>query len=151
MGNKRKLDEFSYALGVIDAFNEVVRGGVKKLALAHPVREKMQRDKLAEAAEEICKSYGTKLYLEEEPLLTDLFPLSLNNGTYNILFYQKEEVLEAYLGLKKSKAELEASGRYRGAERRAIAEKFGRLLSYSEEAIERLIAENAEKEKEAGC
>ncbi len=144
--NKRNIDGFSYALGVVDAFNEVVRSGVKKLALAHPMRERAQRDELAEAAREICRAYGTKLYLEDDPLLTDLFPVSLNKGTYNILFYGQEQVLETYLALKQRKMELVAAGRYQGEQRREVAKTFGQLLCYSEEAIERLIAQNQEKE-----
>ena len=31
---------------------------------------------------------------EDEPLLTDLFPLSLNRGKYNILYYADPAVLE---------------------------------------------------------
>ena len=99
----REIDSFSYAMGVIDAFNEVVRSGVKSLALAHPVKDRQLREELAQAAQEICAQYGTKLYKEDDPLLTDLFPLSLNQGTYNILFYQKEEVLAEYLALKQKK------------------------------------------------
>ena len=30
------LDSFSYQCGVIDAFNEVVKAGVKRIALSHP-------------------------------------------------------------------------------------------------------------------
>ena len=32
----KKLDRYSYQCGVIDAFNEVVRAGVKRIALSHP-------------------------------------------------------------------------------------------------------------------
>ena len=43
----KKLDEYSYQCGVIDAFNEVVRAGVKRIALSHPVdtkEEAMRRE-----------------------------------------------------------------------------------------------------------
>lgn len=143
----REMDSFSYAMGVIDAFNEVVRAGVKKLALAHPVKDRKLRDELAQAAEGICAQYGTKLYKEDDPLLTDLFPISLNRGTYNILFYQRDEVLAEYLELKQRKRQLQAEGRYAGQERREIARAFGHLLSYTDEAIERLIEDNREKEQ----
>lgn len=142
----REMDSFSYAMGVIDAFNEVVRAGVKKLALAHPVKDRQLREELAQAAEGICAQYGTKFYKEDDPLLTDLFPVSLNRGTYNILFYQSEEVLAEYLELKQRKEQLQEEGRYAGQERREIARAFGHLLSYTDEAIERLIACNHEKE-----
>ena len=36
----KKLDRYSYQCGVIDAFNEVVRAGVKRIALSHPVDTK---------------------------------------------------------------------------------------------------------------
>ena len=32
----KEMDKYSYQCGVIDAFNEVVRAGVKRLTLAHP-------------------------------------------------------------------------------------------------------------------
>ncbi|WP_079698976.1 MULTISPECIES: hypothetical protein [Oscillospiraceae] len=142
----KELDRFSYACGVIDAFNEVVRAGVKRMALAHPCPSREERDSYLPFAEKICSQYGTRCYAEDEPLLTDLFPVTLNRGTYNLIFYKNESDLEEYLALKAQKARLCAAGAYRDEARREIAEGFGRLLSYTDEAIGRLIEENKEKE-----
>lgn len=142
----KELDRFSYACGVIDAFCEVVRAGIKRMALAHPCRSRQERDSYLPFAEKICEQYGIRYYVEDEPLLTDLFPVTLNRGTYNLIFYKNEADLKEYLALKAHKARLCAAGEYRDEARREIAEDFGRLLSYTDEAVSRLIGENKEKE-----
>ena len=76
----KKLDGYSYQCGVIDAFNEVVRAGVKRIALSHPVDTKEEAMELIPFSQQICQQYGNHFYLEESPLLTDLFPISLNKG-----------------------------------------------------------------------
>ena len=76
----QKIEPFSYQCGVIDCFNEMVCSGVKALALSHPMDTAAERDALIPFSQSICRKYGTKLYIEDEPLLTDLFPLSLNRG-----------------------------------------------------------------------
>ena len=142
----RQIDDFSYACGAMDCFNEIVNAGVKKLALGHPTLDRALRDEYIPVAEEICKKYGTKYYVEDVAFLTDLFPVSLNKGKYNLVFYKDDNVLKAYLALKGRKAQLVADGAYQGQARLEIAREFGYLLSYTDEAIYRLIANNAEKE-----
>ena len=142
----KKLDEYSYQCGVIDAFNEVVRAGVKRIALSHPVDTKEEAMELIPFSQQICQQYGNHFYLEESPLLTDLFPISLNKGKYNIIYYRQEEDIQQYLALKKRKQQLLEQQAYQGEARRQIAEDYGKLLSYSQEAIERYLAQNKEKE-----
>ena len=142
----KKLDEYSYQCGVIDAFNEVVRAGVKRIALRHPVDTKEEAMELIPFSQQICQQYGNHFYLEESPLLTDLFPISLNKGKYNIIYYRQEEDIQQYLALKKRKQQLLEQQAYQGEARRQIAEEYGKLLSYSPEAIERYLAQNEEKE-----
>ena len=96
----RNIDSYSYQCGVIDCFNEMVYAGVKSLALSHPMDSAEERDALLPYARELCQRYGNQLYIEDEPLLSDLFPLSLNRGKHNILFYRAGHVLEEYLRLK---------------------------------------------------
>ena len=141
----RNIDHFSYQLGAADCFCEMVRAGVKQIALAHPCDTREARDEYLPYFEDLCQKYGVKLYVEDEPLLTDLFPLSLNRGKYNALFYQEERVLQEYLGLKGEKAAALAQGTYSQV-RRDIAWRFGKLLSYTDEGIRRLLESNAEKE-----
>ncbi|MEE0210602.1 MAG: hypothetical protein UEP78_00880 [Negativibacillus sp.] len=142
----KKLDGYSYQCGVIDAFNEVVRAGVKQIALSHPVDTKEEMMELIPFSQQICQQYGNRFYLEESPLLTDLFPISLNKGKYNIIYYRQEEDIRQYLALKKRKQQLLEQQAYQGEARRQIAVEYGRLLSYSPEAIERYLAQNEEKE-----
>lgn len=145
----KKIDPFSYQLGVMDCFNEMVHAGVKRIALSHPSKTKEERDGFLESAGELCQRYGTKLYPEDEPLITDLFPRQLNENTWNIIFYREEKDLEEYKRLKQKKRELEEAHAYTGEARRKIAEGFGQLLGYTEEAIERKIRETLEEEAPA--
>lgn len=136
----------SYKLGAADCFCEMVRAGVKRLALSHPCGSREERDRFLPAFEGLCAQYGVKMYREDTPLLTDLFPVSMNKGKYNVLFYQDDETLQAYLQLKEEKRQAQACGAYTGEKRREIARRYGRLLSYTEEGIARLLAANQEKE-----
>lgn len=141
----REIDHFSYELGAADCFCEMVRAGVKRLALSHPCGTKKERDEYLPGFEELCRQYGVKMYVEDVPFLTDLFPLSLNRGKFNALFYQEDAALEEYLALKEEKRAALADGSY-PQRRQDIARRFGRLLSYTEEGIGRLLAANQERE-----
>ena len=141
----KPIDRFSYELGAADCFCEMVRAGVKRLALAHPCDSPQERDQYLPYFEELCRKYGVKLYVEDEAFLTDLFPLSLNQGKYNALFYQEGSALQEYLALKGEKKAALAQGTY-GQARRDIAWRFGTLLSYTDEGIRRLLESNTEKE-----
>lgn len=143
----QNLDAFSYQCGVIDCFNEMVHAGLKTLALSRPMDSAQERDTLIPFARESCQRYGTKLYIEDEPLLTDLFPISMNLGKHNMLLYQADHILDQYLRLKRWKESLVREKVYFGGNRTQIAWDFGRLLSYPEDAIRRLIADNQEKEQ----
>lgn len=141
------IDPYSYQCGAIDCFNEMVCSGVKALALSHPLDTRAQRDALIPFAHDICKKYGTKLYPEDDPLITDLFPASLNRGKFNILFYRVDHTIEEYIRLKERKAFLVAGRAYFGGNRTQLALSYGRLLSYSDEAIRRLIDVNRDKQQ----
>ena len=141
----RTIDAFSYKLGAADCFCEMVRAGVKRLALAHPCNTKEERDQYLPYFEKLCGEYGVKLYVEDVPLLTDLLPLSMNRGKFNAIFYQEEAVLQEYLGLKAEKEQALKEGTY-GQKRRDIAWRYGKLLSYTDEGIRRLLEQNQEKE-----
>lgn len=143
----QNLDAFSYQCGVIDCFNEMVHAGLKTLALSRPMDSAQERDALIPFARESCARYGTKLYIEDEPLLTDLFPISMNLGKHNMLLYQADHILDQYLRLKRWKESLVREKVYFGGNRTQIAWDLGRLLSYPEDAIRRLIADNQEKEQ----
>ena len=132
---RRTIDPYSYQLGVMDCFCEMVAAGLKTLAMSHPCDSKEERDSYLEDMKKICEKY----YAEDEAFLTDLFPETLNKDKYNYLFFRTDDVLERYLGLKEKQKELKQNGAYTKLESYALAQEFGRLLSYPEEGIERLI------------
>ena len=86
------------------------------------------------------------MYVENDSLLTDLFPISMNKDKFNIVFARDPKDLELYVELHVRKQKLIEQGKYHGAARKEIAVEFGHLLSYTDEAIERLIAANTELE-----
>lgn len=141
-----KLDIFSYRCGVIDSFNEIVAGGVKKMAMSHPEENLDACLQYAEFIEGITSKYQTNYYLEKEAFITDLFPKNLNEGTYYYIFYKDPQVLHDYLLLKEVKEQCIKTGQYTKEERMKIAHRFGNLLSYEETAIMKMIIENNDKE-----
>ena len=120
----QNIDPYSYQCGVIDCFNEMVRSGVKALALSHPMDSAAERDALIPFARSCCHQYGNQLYIEDTPLLTDLFPLSLNQGKFNILFYRAGHILDQYLRLKEP-----SGGSFPTIRKRSVSESLrGRRL-----------------------
>jgi hypothetical protein len=142
----RTIDSFSKTVGSMSTFNEMLSCGAKNLALGVPVYDKTLRDEHMEFAKVICEDCGTQCVNEDEPFITDLFRVSLNKDKYNILFFMDEKYLHAYNDLKARKKALVASGEYKGAARYQIAYDFGKLLSYTDEAIDRMIAACTERE-----
>lgn len=141
---RHEIDRYSYELGVMDCFCEMVAAGLKTLAMSHPCETKEVRDSYFEEMKKICEKYDVKYYPENEAFLTDLFPAEMNRDKYNYLFFRTDDVLEQYLQLKKRQKELLEHGLYTKMERYELAKAFGRLLSYPEEGIERLIAKAAQ-------
>jgi len=127
-------DRRSFALGMINAFAEIVAAGVKPLALSPPLDEDLFED-IREGSDAIVADWGVVSYIERDLLETDLFPAEMTRGIIAILYCASREVLDAYLALKEERADLVDRGAYEGLQRRAIAERFGRLLGYSEETI----------------
>lgn len=142
----KEIDHYSYCCGVIDCFNEIVHAGVKQIALSHPCNSLEERDLYIPFSQKICNQYHTKFYLEDKPLITDLFPLSMNYNKYNIIYYKEEANLQEYIMLKKRKDLLLQKNQYKDENRYQIAFDYGKLLSYSAKAIEELIQANSEKE-----
>lgn len=148
----REIDQFSYQLGVIDCFSEMVHAGVKRIAMSHPCSTKEERDSYLEYCREICGSYGTYFYPEDEAFITDLFPRKLNENKFNIIFYRENADIEEYFRLKAEQKRMQQEGRYTKDARDETARGFGRLLSYTEEAVTRKIHETRIMEgEEDGC
>ena len=140
-----KIDKFSYHLGAADCFCEMVRAGAKKIALSHPCDTKEERDSFLPEFDKLCEKYGVRYYVEDEAFLTDLFPLSLNLDKFNVIFYQDEAALREYLDLKAEKEKAVVAGNY-DDNREDIARRYGKLLSYTDDGIQRLLETNSEKE-----
>lgn len=137
--------DYWYHCGVMDAFCEITAAGVKQLALSHPFDSEEDMRKLLPIAKQLCEKYGIYSSTEDQLLITDLFPYSMNKGKFNILFYKEHKVLDAYQKLKEDKQVALKEGIYE-QERLSIALAFGKLLSYDKESCMRKIEANTEKE-----
>jgi len=135
---------YDYHCGVIDAFNEVIKAEVKNMALSHP-SSNQEIEQLLPFVEQITKQYGTKYEVEPELLITDLFPYKENKGKTVIIFWKNDEIINKYHELKQQKEKAIANNTYNQV-REEIAYQFGKLLSYSDEAIKQYIQNNNEKE-----
>lgn len=135
--NSPAIDHRSYQLGIMGGFAEVVRLGVKKLALSE-VMTPDEMDGVMDDAMVIAKRNQVKMWRETDFLVTDLYPANVAQGKHVLLIYTGD-TLEQYLALKADKAQLVAAGEYEGAAREDIARRFGHLLSYPEAVIGDLI------------
>ncbi|KPK87107.1 hypothetical protein AMJ80_12460 [bacterium SM23_31] len=138
----KKIDRISFQLGMINCFAEMVECGVKKLALSPPVTPE-DYTVIKDASDDIVKGFGIKSYLEKSLLVTDLQSPEFTKGKWTILYYEDDEVLEAYLALKEKKHHLEQSGGYDKTARQEISRAFMRLLSYPEDKIEEKLSKKS--------
>ncbi len=133
----RAIDDYSFALGIIFAFSEVVAAGVKQLALSEPASPEHMQALLPEATR-IAKRHAVEIYLETDLIQTDLFPADVAAGSHVLLMY-RGDVLERYLALKADAQRLAQSGEISGPARRALAVRFGKLLSYTDARIDEML------------
>ena len=131
------VDERSYNLGIVGGFAEVVRLGVKELALSE-VLTPVEMDDILPDAQIVAERNSVLLYREVDLLVTDLYPADVALGKDVLLIYTGD-TLEKYLALKAAKRKLVADGHYKGKARIEIARRFGRLLSYPMPVIDELI------------
>ena len=132
------IDQRSYRLGSIGAFAEMVDAGVKELALSAAV-DPDEMDAMVEEATRIAAGHDVEVFRETEFLVTDLFSTDLTEGKHVLLIY-RGTTRQKYMDLKGEKARLESLGQYEGENRARIARQIGALLSYSDEKIEELLA-----------
>jgi len=138
--NKMKIDKYSYELGVVGGFSELIAAGVKQLALSAPMTPE-EMDIFIIEAEKVAAKHGVSVYRESDLIITDLFPADVAEGKEVLLVY-KGTTKKSYFALKSDKAKLEKEGEYDDIAAREISRRFGRLLSYSPCQINRLIAQN---------
>ncbi len=140
----RRIDPYSYGVGVMDCFCEMVASGLKTLAMSHPCDTKEERDEFLPEVKKLCGQYGILYYPEDEAFITPLFPAEMNRGKYNYLFFRTDETLNRYLELKERQKDWRAQGVYTTERALELAREFGRLLSYPQDGIERLIGKAGE-------
>lgn len=134
------FDQLSFWSGTVMAFSEAVGFGVKQLALSSVYTDE-ELEIMLRVIELGSKTYGT-VYLPESGLLkSKLFPENIAEGKNVVLIANNQGVLDEYLELKKLKEESIAKGKPEDIEL-DIARRFGKILSYDEFTIERLIKKN---------
>ena len=67
---ERKVDPYSYHLGAMDCFCEMVGAGVKTLAMSHPCDSRQERDSFLKDVKKLCEKYGVYFYTEDEAFLS---------------------------------------------------------------------------------
>ncbi|MCH8301915.1 MAG: hypothetical protein IH912_04100 [Proteobacteria bacterium] len=132
-----KIDQRSYQLGVMGGFAEVVKLGVKQLALSE-VMTPEEMDGVMDDAMVIAERNEVQMWRETDFLVTDLYPANVAVGKHVLLIYTGD-TLDQYLAIKADKARLVDKGEYEGAAREEIARRFGRLLSYPDAVIDDLL------------
>jgi hypothetical protein len=137
----QEIDERSYNLGILGGFSEVVRLGVKKLALSE-VMSPAEMDAMMDEAMIIAKRNEVQMWRETELIVTDLYPADVATGKHVLLIYTGD-TLDEYLQLKADKVALLAADRYSGQAREDIARRFGKMLSYPDAVIDDLLAKQA--------
>jgi len=133
------IDSRSYRLGGIGCFAEMVSTGVKQLGLSAAMPP-AEMDLLEDEAGRVVAGNGAEVWRERDFLVTDLFDASLTDGLHVLLIY-RGDTLQEYLDLKAGKQRLLDRDAYSGESRREIARRMGRLLSYPEETIERMLSD----------
>ena len=131
------IDQRSYNLGIMGGFAEVVRLGVKQLALSE-VMTPEEMDGVMDDAMVIAERNEVQMWRETDFLVIDLYPADVAEGKHVLLIYTGN-TLDRYLALKADKARLVAAGEYEGEAREEIARRLGRLLSYPEPVIDNLL------------
>ena len=134
------IDDRSYQLGIMGGFSEVVRLGVKTLALSEVMSPEEMDDVMDDAAV-IAERNKVEMWRETDFLVTDLYPADVAEGKHVLLIYTGD-TLDRYLQLKADKAALVDAGDYEGAAREEIARRFGRLLSYPDAVIDELLQQD---------
>ena len=130
----------SFMTGTNLSASEAVGMGVKKLAISSLYSDE-NLEVMMKVTEYSSKRFGT-VYLPETNLLESmLFPRDIARGRTVVLIAHDQSVLDEYSALKRLKEESDAKGNPESMELE-IARRFGRLLSYDEAGIERLIAKN---------
>jgi catechol 2,3-dioxygenase-like lactoylglutathione lyase family enzyme len=126
----------------VDAFAEMVKSGVKPLALSPPLSS-AEMDLFFAEATRIAEKYEIELHRESDLIETDLFSDSLIENKEVLILYKGNGLL-SYQALKNEIEKAKSSGTYTGDQRLEFSRRFGRLLGYPVSIINDLLAENSE-------
>ena len=129
----------SYYAGTISTSAEFVSYGCKKLALSATLSDE-ELAVLLPHAEQKAQEYGIPIYVEKDLLVTKLFSPTVAEGKIVILFAYNQDVMVEYFAIKEFRKKAIAEDRLAEVEEE-IAWRFGRLLSYTDETITRLLGE----------
>lgn len=133
-----KLDRISYEIGMINCFIEMVACGVKPLAISPPI-EPEYLPVMEAVSRELSEGFGTKYYVEQSLMITDIQSAEFTAGKNSILYYQDDGIINRYLEMKKESVELTSQGKYNGKARRDLSVEFGQMLGYPESVILRKV------------
>ncbi len=93
------LDPVSYYMGAIEAFCEMIAGGLKAMALSAPLDPDLAaviRDRARQSADK----YGLLLAEEDHFPPSDLTPEESTRGKSLFIFFKNEDTLSAFLEAK---------------------------------------------------
>ena len=138
MKDKREIDWRSHQLGAMTAFAEVVENGCKRLALSSPMTGE-QFDSVIEDIREIAGKRNLVLYVDDEFLETVLFDHEPIRGKTVIHIVAEQATVDEYLGLKEKKRMHAEAGTLTDDVEHEVAWGLGRLLSYDDDSIKRLL------------
>ena len=138
--NEGDIDKYSYNLGVIGAFSELVNSGTKQLALSATLTSE-EMDAFIEDAKKKALEHDVSIYRESDLIVTNLFPADIAKDLEVLLLFQGT-TLDEYFALKGEQATLIKENRYTNEAQLDISRRFGRKLSYSPRKINTLISQN---------
>lgn len=138
MKDKREIDWRSHQLGAMTAFAEVVDNGCKRLALSSPMTGE-QFDSVIEDIREIAAKRNLILHVDDDFLETVLFDHEPIRGKTVIHIVAEQATVDEYLGLKEKKRDHGEAGTLNEAVELEVAWGLGRLLSYDDDSIKRLL------------
>jgi hypothetical protein len=137
--DESQIDRFSFVMGMINCFAEMVACRVKKLAISPPL-DPSEFDAVYRCSQKIVEGFNIECYVEKSLLVTSLQSAEFTAGKWSILYYADPTVLDAYHALKNKKTHLEETNRYTKKEAEHISRSFMTLLSYPEKTISEKIS-----------
>ena len=108
---KKRIDHFSFQLGMINCFAEMIACGVKQLAISPPLSPE-QHELIAPYSDTIVTAFGIESCLENSLLITLLQSPEFTHNKCSILYYKNRKTLDAYYALKKKQSRLIESDCY---------------------------------------